>query len=46
MTFLHELQHTDLGGNLSDTKKEFAKGPTVERVNTIREELDNNPKLN
>jgi len=43
MTFLHELQHTDLGGNLSDTKKEFAKGPTVERVNTIREELDNNP---
>jgi RHS repeat-associated protein len=43
MTFLHELQHTDLGGNLSDTKKEFAKGPTVERVNIIREELDKNP---
>jgi RHS repeat-associated protein len=42
MTFLHEIQHTDLGGNLSDTDERFKTGPTVDRENTIRIELDNN----
>lgn len=42
ITFLHELQHSDLRGNLKDTNQEFQTGPTVDRVNTIRQELDEN----
>lgn len=42
MTFLHELQHTDLRGNLDDTDQEYKTGPTVDRINVIRQELDEN----
>ncbi len=43
MTFLHELHHTDVGGDLRDTDKEFSKGPVVEKMNVIRQQLDANP---
>lgn len=43
MTFLHELYHSDLGGDLRDTDKEFSKGPVVEKMNVIRQQLDANP---
>ena len=40
MVFLHELQHTKLGGNLEDTKKMGAKGDVVERINIMLGELN------
>src|SRR5690606_15434356 len=44
MTFMHELFHTPVGGNLSDPSADSSSmGETVTRVNTIRKELDANP---
>ena len=43
MTFLHETYHTRIGGGLPDTNIDYGKGPTVEKMNTIRQQLDNNP---
>lgn len=39
MTFLHEFQHTNLGGNLQDPRRFGATGPVVDRTNIIRAEL-------
>ncbi len=40
MTFLHELNHTSIGGGLKDDKSAFGNtGAVVNRMNTIRGEL-------
>lgn len=49
MTLLHELFHTQLGGGLIDVKDENdfnSTGPTVDEMNQIRRELDDNPQNN
>jgi hypothetical protein len=43
MTFLHELYHTNVGGDLPDTEDDFSQGPTTENMNIIRQQLDANP---
>ncbi len=43
LTFLHELFHTPIGGNLLDTYDVSSMGETVRKVNIIRRELDTNP---
>ena len=40
MVFLHELQHTEVGGGLLDTDKMGQKGPTVKIVNKMLRELN------
>lgn len=40
MTFMHEIQHTTLGGSHKDDKTAFGKtGPVVDKMNKIRGEL-------
>ena len=45
MTAFHEFRHTGAGGSNSDptTPGDTSTGPVVDRVNTYRNELDNNP---
>ncbi len=39
MSFLHELMHTAIGGNLNDPASFGMTGPVVNRINTIRSQL-------
>ena len=40
MTFLHEINHTNIGGGLKDDRSSFGMtGPVVDRMNSIRNEL-------
>ena len=41
MTFLHELHHSPVGGNLPDEIFNYGTGPVVDRMNQIRSELNN-----
>jgi len=42
MTFLHELGHTDLGGNLKDVTGWGTNGANVNQMNTIRSQMGTN----
>ena len=42
MTLLHEIQHTSINGNLKDDmSKEYSTGPVVDKMNLIREQMNN-----
>ncbi|MDE6020401.1 MAG: hypothetical protein K2H01_05315 [Ruminococcus sp.] len=40
MLFLHELYHSDVGGNLKDDRRDFHTGRVVDKMNVIRKELN------
>ena len=47
LTVLHEIRHTDTGGNSRDPSNRndtSSTGPVVDRVNVYRAELDRNPQ--
>lgn len=48
MVFLHELAHSPIGGSKKDPYEplEYVQGKTVQFINSIRKELDDNPLFN